>query len=84
MNENGDLYYKNNKININKKDNALGIIIYAKEFEHGISNCLIWPIGFQGYGLGDGSGYTNKNKIRLILHGGGGTLGQEGVYYKVD
>lgn len=84
MNENGELYYKSYKININNRNKDLGIIVYDKKLENGIDRCMIWPIGFLGYGLGDGSGYTNKNKIRLILHGGGGTMGQENVYYKVD
>lgn len=84
LKEDGELYYKSYKININSRNSDLGIIVYNRNIEYGIDRCMIWPVGFLGYGLGDGSGYTNKNKIRLILHGGGGTMGQENVYYKVD
>ncbi len=84
LKEDGELYYKSYKININNKNNNLGIIVYDNKGEPGLDRCMIWPVGFLGYGLGDGSGYTNKNKIRLILHRGGGTMGQECVYYKVD
>ena len=84
MNENGELYYQNYKININKKDKNGSIVVYDTYATESMGGaCYIWSVGVKGFMLGDGSGYTNKNKIRLICMGQG-TLDNYNVYYKVD
>lgn len=83
INENGDLYYNSYKIDINKKDRSGAIIIYRGDTD----GCLLYPVGTT-LAVWDsntnGEKATDKNKIRILFHGGGVPDINTDVYYKLD
>ena len=82
INENGELYYKNHKIDLNFRYNGASLVYESSPYDF----WYLIPIGKKINDVYDNSGNlinTDTNKIRLT-HEGNGALSISDVYYKVD